>query len=248
MTIGKAAADAMVTIDGIAVTSTTNTVTDALPGVTLNLLALTSAPTQISIDLDKTSMKAKIQAFQDAYNSLYADLKTQTAYDATTKTGGPLLGDNTATSMQGMLRALVGSKGPGASTIDHLSDLGLEIQANGSLKTNSTKLDLALQNPSNVKAFFSTSTGTASSDGIAKRIYDFAFGALAVGGSVSTHNQSFQKAIDQNNKTIDKFNSHIADYQKQLLAQYNALDASMAKLNSLGTFVTQQVAQWNKTG
>lgn len=246
MQLGKAAMDAKVTIDGIEVTSSTNAVKDALPGVTLNLLAQTTAPTQLSVDLDKTAIKTKIQSFQDAYNKLYADLKTQTAYNAASKKGGPLLGDNTAVSMQGMLRSLVGANGPAGSTIGRLSDLGLEVQADGSIKTNSTKLDAALQDTSNVKTFFSLSTGTASTNGIAKRVYDFAFGALGVGGSVSSHSAAFQKAIDQNNKTIDQANTHIDAYQAQLLKQYNALDSNMAKLNSLSTYVTSQVAQWNK--
>jgi len=248
VTQGMAAADAKVTIDGIAVTSSTNTVSGALTGVTLNLLSQTTTPAQMSVDLDKTSMKTKIQAFQDSYNKLYADLKTQTAYNSATKTGGPLLGDNTAVSIQNMMRTLIGSNGPATSTINRLSNLGLEIQADGSLSTNSTKLDAALQDPSNVKAFFSANTGTASGNGIAKRVYDFAFGALSIGGSASTHSTSFQTAIDSNNKSIDRFNLHLSDYQAQLLKQYNALDASMAKLNSLSSYVTQQIATWNKTG
>jgi len=248
MTYGQLAADASVTIDGITVTSSTNTVSDALSGVTLNLLAPTTTPTQITVDIDKATMKTKIQAFQDAYNTLYADLKTQTAYDSSTKTGGPLLGDNTASSLQNMLRTLVGASGPATSTIGRLSDLGLEIQKDGSLKTNATKLDAALQNPTNVKNFFSAITGTSSGNGIAKRVYDFAFGALGVGGSVSSHSTAFQKSIDQNNATIDKFNDHITAYRKQLLAQYTALDTNMAKLNSLSSYVSQQVTTWNKSG
>jgi flagellar hook-associated protein 2 len=244
----QTAADAAITIDGIAVTSATNTVTDAVPGVTLNLLAKTTTAAQITVAVDKDAIKTKIQAFQDAYNKLNADLKAQTKYDAATKTGGPLLGDSTTVGLQSMLRSLVGAKGPTTSSIDRLSNLGLEIQADGSLKTNATKLDVALQDPANVKAFFSASTGTASSNGIARRIYDFAFGATAVGGSVSSHSAGFQKSIDQNSKAIDKFNTHIADYQKQLLAQYTRLDTNMSTLNSLSTFVNQQVAQWNKTG
>ena len=247
------AIDAKANIDGIDVSSETNTLANAVPGVTLNLLqesTVTQPVTaQIAVAVDKDAIKAKIQAFQDAYNKLYADLKTQTAYNASTKTGGPLLGDNTATGLQNMLRNLVGTVVPSTvSSVSRLSNLGLEIQSDGSLKTNSTKLDSALQNPSNVKAFFGSSTGDATEHGVTKRIYDFAFGALAVGGSVSTHSTAFQKSIDQNTATIDKLNLHIVAYQKQLLAQYTALDKNMAQLNSLSTFVSQQVAQWNKTG
>lgn len=244
----QAATDASITIDGVAVTSATNTVADAVPGVTLNLLAKTTTPAQISIGVDKAAIKTKIQTFQDAYNKLNTDLKAQTKYDATTKTGGPLLGDSTVSGLQSMLRSLVGATGPSTSTINRLSNLGLEIQADGSLSTNMTKLDAGLQDTANVKAFFATNTGTSSLNGIAKRIYDFAFAANGIGGTVSTHSTGFQKQIDQNNKSIDAFNTHLASYQKQLLAQYNALDANMAKLNSLSSYVTQQVAQWNKSG
>jgi flagellar hook-associated protein 2 len=247
LTKTQSAVDASILVEGIVVTSATNTVKDAIPGVTLNLLAKTTSAEQVSVDVDKTAIKAKIQAFQDAYNKLYADLTAQTKYDASTKTGAPLLGDGTTTGIQNMLRSLVGSSGPAASTVNRLSDLGLQIQADGSLSTNSTKLDLALQDPVNVKAFFATNTGTATGNGIAKRIYDFAFGANSVGGTVSTHSAAFQKSIDQNTATIDKFNTHIADYQKQLLAQYTRLDTTMSTLTSLSTFVSQQVAQWNKS-
>ncbi len=243
----QTASDASLTIDGIAVTSATNTVTDAIPGVTLNLLSKTTSAAQISVDVDKTAIKAKIQAFQDAYNKINTDLKTYTAYNSTTKTGGPLLGDSTTAGLQNMLRTLVGSNGPSTSMIGRLSDLGLQIQADGSLSTKSTTLDAALQNPKNVKEFFSASNGTASDNGIARRIYDFSFGATGIGGSVSTHSAGFQKAIDQNTKAIDKFNAHIADYQKQLLARYTQLDTSMASLNGLSTFVSAQISQWNKS-
>ena len=243
---GSTASDATANIDGINVSGANNTLGSSLPGVTLNLLQ-GSTTAQVTIAVDKDAIKAKIQAFQDAYNKLYADLKTQTAYNAATKTGGPLLGDNTATSMQSMLRTLVGGSGPASSTIKRLSDLGLEIQSDGSLKTNSTKLDSALQDPSNVKAFFAASTGTASEKGIAKRVYDFAFGALSVGGSASSHISAFQKAIDLNNKSIARFNTHIEAYQKQLLSQYNALDTNMAKLSSLSSYVSQQITTWNKS-
>lgn len=240
------AIDAALDIEGIRVNSHSNTVVDAVPGVTLNLLTEGSSAT-VTVATDKDAIKAKIQAFQDAYNKINTDLKSFTAYNAVTKTGGPLLGDGTTTGLQSMLRNLVGSTGPASSTISRLSDMGLQVQADGSLSTNSTKLAAALQDPKNVKEFFSAATGTATGNGIAKRIYDFAFGAVGVGGSVSTHSASFQKSIDRNNAAIEKFNTHLESYQKQLLARYTQLDTSMASLNSLSTFVSAQVAQWNKS-
>jgi flagellar hook-associated protein 2 len=147
-----------------------------------------------------------------------------------------------------MMRNLSGANVPTGTALTRLSDLGMQVQSDGSLTTNSTKLDAALQTPSNVKALFSNVAATANENGVAKRIYDFAYGALASGGSVATHNAAFQKAIERNNVTITKFNDHIAQYQKQLLSQYNALDASMAKLSGLSSYVSQQITTWNKSG
>ena len=245
----KPAEDASITIDGVAVTSATNTVSDALPGVTLNLSATTTSAAQVTVGEDKDTMKAKIQAFQDAYNKLNADLKAQTKYDAASKTGGPLLGDSTVTGLHGMLRAILVSEVPSSiSSVSSLSKLGLAIQSDGSLKTDSTKVDAALQNTANVKAFFANSSTDVKEKGIAKRLYDFVFGANAVGGTVSAHSAGFQKQVDQNNKAIDTLNTHLVDYQKQLAAQYTALDKNMAKLNSLSSYVSQQVTTWNKSG
>jgi len=181
--VATAAANADLSIEGIPVSSQSNTVDGAVPGITLNLLSENSSA-DIKVATDKDAIKAKIQAFQDAYNKLNTDLKTQTKYDAASKTGGPLLGDSSVSALQNMLRTLVGASGPSstAGTQLRLSDIGLEIQADGALKTNTTKLDNALQDTANLKAFFATNSGTASQNGIAKRIYDFAFAANGVGG------------------------------------------------------------------
>jgi len=247
------AQDASITVDGVSVTSASNTVSDALPGVTLNLLATTptspTTPALVTVGEDKDAMKAKIQAFQDAYNKLNTDLKSLTKYDATSKTGGPLLGDSTVTGLQSVLRSiLVGEVPTSVSSISSLSKFGMTIQADGSIKTDSTKVDAALQDTNNVKAFFGNSSTDSKQKGIARRFYDFVFAANAVDGTVSSHSAGFQKQVDRNNKTIDTMNAHLADYQKQLAAQYTALDKNMAKLNSLSSYVSQQVTTWNKSG
>lgn len=248
LTKTQSAADASILIDGIAVTSATNTVADAVPGVTLNLLAKTTTPAQITIGVDKESIKTKIQSFQDAYNKLNTDLKTQTKYDPASKAGGPLLGDSTVSGLQSMLRSILGAAGPAESTLSRLSDVGLEIQADGSLKTATTKLDAALQNPANLKAFFATNTGSSTgANGIAKRIYDFAFSANSVSGNVTAHSAAFQKRIDQNTKSIDSMNDRVDSYRARLVSQYAALDKNMARLNGLNSYITSQVAQWNKS-
>ena len=247
MTQSTAASDASLVIQGIAVTSASNNVTSALSGVTLNLLATTTSPVQITMAVDTSSISTKIQAFQTAYNQLNSDIAANTAYDSSTKTGGPLLGDTTTYGIQNMVRSILGANGPTNSSIGRLSDLGLQIQADGSLTTNSTTLAAALQNPSNVQNFFANVSADGSNDGIATRMYNFAFGALGVGGVATLHTAGYQAQLTTNTSNQATFNTHIAAYQSQLLAQYNALDTTMGSLSSLSSFVTAQLAQWSKS-
>jgi len=251
MTQTLAAQDANITIDGITVTSATNSVTDAVPGVTLDLTATTTSAAQVTVAVDKDLVKTKIEAFRTAYNSARTLLTSLTKYDAATKTGGPLLGDSTAVGLESMLRNLAGASGPAAtsSTIGRLSDMGLEMQRNGTLSANSTKLEAALGTFESLKSFLTNSdTVTASENGIARRIRDFVRGANGIEGNVTGRNAALQDAIARNSTAIDTFNARIALTETRLYAQFSRLDANMGTLNSLGTFVTQQIAQWNKTG
>jgi flagellar hook-associated protein 2 len=244
----QAAQNSSITIDGIVVSSATNTVSDAVPGVTLNLLSTTSTAAQVTVGLDKDVIKTKLEAFRTAYNDIRTKLAADVKYDAGAKTSGPLQGDSTAVGLQSMLRDLAASTGPTGSTIGRLSDLGLEMQRDGTLASNTTKLDAALQNPSNVQTFLTFSSGTSASDGIARRIRDFARGANSIDGNVTGRNTALQASIARNATEIDKLTARAARVEANLYAQYSRLDANLGTLTSLGSFVTQQIAQWNKTG
>jgi flagellar hook-associated protein 2 len=248
MTQTQAAQNSAITIDGIAVSSATNAVSDAVPGVTLNLLATTTIAAQVTVGLDKDVIKTKLEAFRTAYNSIRTKLAEDVKYDPGSKSSGPLQGDSTAVGLQSMLRDLATATGPSGSTIGRLSDLGLEMQRDGTLTSNTTKLDAALQNPSNVQAFLSFSSGTSSTNGIARRLRDFVRGANSVDGNVTGRNTALQAAITRNSKEIDSMTARVARTEASLYKQYARLDASLGTLTSLGTFVTQQIAQWNKTG
>jgi flagellar hook-associated protein 2 len=244
----QAAQNSAITIDGIAVSSATNTVSDAVPGVTLNLLSTTATAAQVTVGLDKDVIKAKLEAFRTAYNDIRTKLAEYVKYDPGSKTSGPLQGDSTAVGIQSMLRDLAAATGPTGSTIGRMSNLGMEMQRDGTLTSNTTKLDAALQNPSNVQTFLTYSSGTSSTDGIARRLRDFARGANSVDGNVTGRNTALQAAISRNTKEIDSMTARVARTEASLYKQYSRLDANLGTLTSLGTFVTQQIAQWNKTG
>lgn len=248
MTQTQAAQNAALTIDGIGISSASNTVSDAVPGITLNLHASTTTAAQVTVGVDKDVIKAKVESFRTAFNDIRTKMAGFMLYDAATKKGGPLLGDNTALNIDKMLRDMVSATGPAASTIGRLSDMGLQIQRDGTLATNTTKLDNALQDVANVQAFLTTSTGTSSTDGIARRLRDFAKGLNNIDGNVTGRNTALQNAITRNSKDIDTMNARVTRTEARLYAQYGRLDSSLSSINGMGSFMSSQIAQWNKTG
>jgi flagellar hook-associated protein 2 len=99
----SAALDAELTVNGVAVTSASNTVVDAVPGVTINLVG--DGTTTLTVARDSAALQAAAGAFVKAYNDVNTTLAGLTAYNATTKQGGVLLGDATVRSIQSQLRS-----------------------------------------------------------------------------------------------------------------------------------------------
>jgi flagellar hook-associated protein 2 len=216
LTQTQAAQDASISVEGITITSSSNTVSDAVPGVTLKLLSTTSSDVQITVGNDTDTIKTKITAFQDAYNTLVSNLKTLTKYDATTKKAGDLQGDGTAVTLLSVLNTMISATGPAAtSTYSYLSDVGIQVQSSGLLSTNSSTLTTALDSLDDLKTFFYNYGGTTTTNGLARRFRDFEWDANGVEGTISLKNSALSAAITRNESSQDKFNVRIAEIQKR---------------------------------
>ncbi len=240
------ASNALATVNGIAVESADNTVKDAVPGVTLKLGAVTTAPVNIDVTVDTASINKNIQALVDAYNALNATLGDATKYDSATKVAGPLQGDSVIVGLQNALRAMITSTSAGSS-FTNLASVGITLQLGGALAVDSSKLSAAISNNlPDLKKLFTLNNNNATTNGIARKVKDFATGALAVSGLVTNETNALQKLADNNQKAQDKVNAHAEAVAAQLKATYSALDVRMGSLTALNQFVTQQIAQWNK--
>lgn len=146
-------------VNGIAVSKASNTITDAIQDVTLNLLnAPTTTPISVTVARDTTTASASVASFVKAYNDLNTALKNASAYDPTTKQGAILQGDATVLGIQSQVRAALGIpvSNPGGS-ITTLSQIGVAFQKDGSLALDTTKLNTAISNNfSDVAALFAT--------------------------------------------------------------------------------------------
>lgn len=149
------AADTQLTVNGIAITSSTTNVTDAIQGVSIT--AIKEGSTTLTVTRDTGTMTSTINAFVKAYNDVNKTLKDLTAYDATTKVAGPLIGDATVRAIQVELRRMLSTPIPELSgSYKTLSDVGIAFQKDGSLLADATKLKNALTSkPGEVAALFS---------------------------------------------------------------------------------------------
>lgn len=161
LTQNSAAQNTKLTVNGTAISSASNTVLEAIQGVTLNVSKIGS--TTLSIAQDTSAVETNVKAFVKAYNDLNTTIKNLTAYTPPTKagelgTGGPLVGDGTVRTIQEQLRkTLTGSlTGLSNSTIS-LSQIGVSFQKDGSLALDSTKLQKAMtSNFSSIGELFAT--------------------------------------------------------------------------------------------
>lgn len=243
----QTAVNSNIEIDGIAVSSATNTVADAVPGVTLNLITETTSAARVTVGANEAETKAKLEAFQKAYNTLNASLAEMTRYNAANKSAGALQGDSTAVGLQSVLRSMLGANGPAGTSFSRLSDVGMELQRDGSLSLNSTKLTSSLTKAADLRTFFDADSGTTTTDGLARRLRDFVRTAVSIDGSIDNRNKALKSAIDRNTTEQDRLNERVARTETRLYAQFSRLDANMASLSSLGSFVSSQVAVWNRS-
>ena len=248
--------DAKARINGMEVTSATNTLTDNIPGVTIKLVSTTTSgygtagevksPITMAISEDVTPAVKNVSDFVTAYNTLNKSLTDLTKYVAATKTAGLFQGDSSVVGLQNILRNMLGSASLGASS-QHLSDVGLERQLDGSLTINTSKLSAAANDGTTLQQLFTANNNDPLTNGFALKIRDLGRGVLTSGGSVNAKIAALQKNLDTNNTAQTKVNDRATLFEARLRKQYSALDAQMASLNALNAYVTQQVASWNKS-
>lgn len=161
----QAAQDASLTLDGISITKSTNTVTDVITGVTLNLKAAGSGTITLSSDFD--TIKENISALVDEYNELAVFLNEQQFFDSDTFSTGLLFGNFTIQNLQQSLRSTLSSTVAGITgTYGSLSQIGIRTQIDNTLLIDDSDLTEALSTDvSSVSSLFA-SQGTISDSNV----------------------------------------------------------------------------------
>ncbi|HEX7639125.1 MAG TPA: flagellar filament capping protein FliD [Burkholderiaceae bacterium] len=251
--LNQASTDAMATVNGIPVESTTNTLQNVSDGLNLTLMRVNASPVTVTVAYDTASMQKAVTDFVSAYTALNANIHNATKYDGSTppaagtaRKDGPLEGDPSIIGFQNQLRAIVNTTSTMSSVFQRLSDIGVSVQSDGSLAADSTKLQNALANPAELKKFFTTVGTTDTDTGVAVRFSNLIDGALGPNGSLASRESGLQGELSRNQQQQTDMQTHLDQTQARLTAQYQALDTTMSKMSALSTYVTQQVALMQK--
>ncbi|MBZ0156297.1 MAG: flagellar filament capping protein FliD [Alphaproteobacteria bacterium] len=166
----QAAQDAVITVDGTTITKSTNSISDVITGVTMNLLkADSSSSLSLTVSQDYSGAQKAVESFIAAYNSVNKFLNDQLSYDPKVKKANPLLGDFTIMEIRKKLGDIITSRIPGVSSGSYLglSSIGVTSdKKTGKLTVDSAKLSDALSdNPDAVARLF-IGTGTPSNASI----------------------------------------------------------------------------------
>ena len=241
MTLAQSAANAQATINGIAVSSSSNTLDNVVDGITFTLSKVLTQPVTVTITRDTNAIKGKLAAFVAAYNTLNTVLSSATNYNPTTKQGALLQGDGTTTGMQNQLRSLLAESSPASSTFQTLSSIGVRVQKDGSLSLDDAAFASAVAKlPELTKALSTVDAVNPSNNGFGKRFAAWTDKLLAGNGSLTGKTTALQSQINANQKDQSALGDRLVLVEQRLRAQYTTLDTTMSKANALAKYITQQ--------
>ncbi|MBI2896557.1 MAG: flagellar filament capping protein FliD [Deltaproteobacteria bacterium] len=236
----QAATDSTFTVDGITISRSTNTVSDAIPSVTLNLEGVqSSGSTVLTIDRDPAAVQADLQTFIAAYNAVMTSLNEEFAWTGEAKGPDSLSGDSTLRSLQSRLRSLVGQTISGANPYSSLSMIGVSTDKYGIMSLDATKLTAALAaSPSDVVALLAKST-SGGTDGIMAQmsaaIYEYTKSST---GLITAKIDGIATRVADMDDQIEQMEARLDKYEETLQAQFAALEALVSSLQGQGSAMT----------
>ena len=231
----QTAQDSQFNLNGVSFTRASNTVSDALAGVTLNLTAITTSPVTLSVSQAESSAKAKLESLAKSYNDLQTLFKQQTQASIDSSTRGVLNSDFALSSLMrqiftGLMKPLTGTAGSdltGTGPTD-LTALGLKLSDTGMLSVDNNLLKTATTLQSRLASGLKIGFDADQGNDLSTRITQM----LTAGGVLQERIATEQKVQSDLNTRKTNLQDKLLAVEARYTAQYSALDALLFKLNS----------------
>ena len=242
--------NASLTIDGVPLSSATNTVSGAISGITLNLVSASpSATVQLTVGPDAVAATAAINNFVDAYNSVVGIINTQFTVNPNTNTQGPLGADSALRSLQSSLLNDVTYSVTGNNGLVNLASLGIDLNNDGTLSINQVGTDthpalsdVLANNPSAVQNFFQNESSSGFANNFNNDLFNLTDTTDGILNLDIAGNKAQQKALSTQ---ISALQDRLTAQQKQLTSLYARVNATLESYPSLLFTVTSIIGALN---
>jgi flagellar hook-associated protein 2 len=244
----QAAADAKFAVNGLTLTRSSNTISDALAGVTLVLvkegdrdgvIEATDAIAKVTVASDSAALTSKIKKLVEDFNAVNKIVNDQFTINPNSKRQGAAAGDASLRGVMSRLRNELSAPGGGTSVkYRTLSDIGITFQKNGSLSLDDAKLSAAFaEDATAVSQLF-----IAVQNGVGKRIADAVDDFVsAVDGALTFRQKGIGQSIKRIDDKVAREETRIAVMEERLTKQFSALEKLVSDLKSQGDFLSQQL-------
>ena len=235
----QAATQAHIQVDGIDIYSDSNTVSDAIPGVTLDLTQVSSGnKTRVDVELSKTKIQSTIEAFAKGYNEVIQFITGQSTMGDTAP--GILAGDAGINSIKRHLQNMLTEPYGNSGVFSTLSELGFETQKDGSVVVNKEKLGDAIDN--NLDSVISLLAGDDGQSGLAKEFQNYLDSMTdSTNGMLAGRKEATNNNIKQIDEQIARSEERLAKREETIRAQYQAMEQLVSQWNSTGNYLMQQL-------
>ena len=231
----QAAQDATFTVDGMAFTRQTNSASDIITGVTVDLMAADPAKTvTVTVSRDTDSITESVKKLVDAYNGVASYIRMNNRYDSDTKKAYPFFGDSVARSIADDLRRVFSSSVSGLpDTMNRLLHAGVSTDKEGVMSLDTAKLKAALNSDfDGVVSLFTKGTATT---GLAELIHQNASSIDDfVDGRIKGRQDGLKKNMTRIDQDIRQKETQLVTYEEQLRSQFTMLEGMLATLKGQG--------------
>lgn len=260
LNVSQYAEDARLSVNGIAnIISSSNKVTSAIPGMTLDLQSADpDTPVTVKVSASFKEAEAAVKAFVDQYNSVMSFIENKVKYDADTKVKGDLFGDPALQGIQSRLRRILGSRlNNPTEPFNTLAEVGISTSSDGFGKSAVLDFDTAKfkealeENANSVANLFGARAGGVnpvdkSSDnqeaqGLSNILIEYLHPMVMYNGSLDETRKNYEEQINKVKKEIEAFNVRLEAYAERIRLQFATLETQLAALDSESRWLTNQI-------
>lgn len=243
MTEVVSAQDAKFSLNGIAITSATNTVKEVVTGVDITLKATTSTSQNLAIIADNEQAETAIKQWVEEFNQLQSTLSSLTQFTAQesnsaelASSNGPLLGDATLRNIDQSIRSIF-AKGQ-AGELNVLAQIGINMDKNGTLSINENELKKALSEQSDAVAILFA--GDENTAGLANDVFAKVSSFIDNDGMIDSVTNGLNSTLKSLDKRYEQVNNSIDQTIERYRTQFTQLDILINSLDNMSNYLTTQ--------